>query len=145
MLSRDAGSGIYADSLSSTTISRLLHLSAVPFSSSCEMPAEPRKPARKTTSEEDIELKRARGEISCAECRRCVRTPVYALSIILMSICLHVHRLKLKCDKKIPCGSCIRRGCTTICPNGECERAAIIRIAEFTFQTGSLSAGQGTR
>ncbi|KAI0923665.1 hypothetical protein AcW1_006560 [Taiwanofungus camphoratus] len=37
------------------------------------------------------------------------------------------HSLKLKCDKKIPCGSCVRRGCTTICPNG------------------SLSAGQGTR
>ena len=27
-------------------------------------------------------------------------------------------RLKLKCDKKIPCGSCVRRGCTSICPNG---------------------------
>lgn len=50
-------------------------------------------------------MKRARGEISCAECRR----------------------LKLKCDKKLPCGSCVRRGCTSICPNG------------------SLSAGQGTR
>ncbi|KAI0079109.1 hypothetical protein K474DRAFT_1659611 [Panus rudis PR-1116 ss-1] len=69
------------------------------------MPAEPRRNSRKLTSEEDIELKRARGEISCAECRR----------------------LKLKCDKKLPCGSCVRRGCTTICPNG------------------SLSAGQGTR
>ncbi|KAH8104100.1 fungal-specific transcription factor domain-containing protein [Cristinia sonorae] len=69
------------------------------------MPAEPRRASRKLTSEEDIELKRARGEISCAECRR----------------------LKLKCDKKLPCGSCVRRGCTTICPNG------------------SLSAGQGTR
>ncbi|KAI0682175.1 hypothetical protein BC835DRAFT_1300198 [Cytidiella melzeri] len=69
------------------------------------MPAEPRKPPRKPTNDEDVELKRARGEISCAECRR----------------------LKLKCDKKLPCGSCVRRGCTTICPNG------------------SLSAGQGTR
>ena len=29
-------------------------------------------------------------------------------------------RLKLKCDKKIPCGSCVRRGCTSICPNGAC-------------------------
>ncbi|KAJ3528129.1 hypothetical protein NM688_g8035 [Phlebia brevispora] len=69
------------------------------------MPAEPRRNSRKQSSEEDIEIKRARGEISCAECRR----------------------LKLKCDKKLPCGSCVRRGCTTICPNG------------------SLSAGQGTR
>ncbi|KAI0730863.1 fungal-specific transcription factor domain-containing protein [Earliella scabrosa] len=69
------------------------------------MPAEPRRTSRKASAEDDIELKRARGEISCAECRR----------------------LKLKCDKKIPCGSCVRRGCTSICPNG------------------SLSAGQGTR
>ncbi|KJA29960.1 hypothetical protein HYPSUDRAFT_210788 [Hypholoma sublateritium FD-334 SS-4] len=44
-------------------------------------------------------------EISCAECRR----------------------LKLKCDKKLPCSSCVRRGCPSICPNG------------------SLSTGQGTR
>ncbi|KAF8639464.1 hypothetical protein AX16_010317, partial [Volvariella volvacea WC 439] len=43
--------------------------------------------------------------ISCAECRR----------------------LKLKCDKQLPCGSCVRRGCPSICPNG------------------SLSTGQGTR
>ncbi|KAF8165443.1 fungal-specific transcription factor domain-containing protein [Crassisporium funariophilum] len=44
-------------------------------------------------------------KISCAECRR----------------------LKLRCDKKLPCSSCIRRGCPSICPNG------------------SLSTGQGTR
>ncbi len=36
------------------------------------------------------------GELSCAECRR----------------------LKLKCDKKVPCGSCCRRGCESICPCG---------------------------
>lgn len=66
----------------------------------------PRRAAsRKVANEEETELKRARGEISCAECRR----------------------LKLKCDKKVPCGSCVRRGCPTICPNG------------------SLSTGQGTR
>ncbi|KAI5118223.1 hypothetical protein M0805_000719 [Coniferiporia weirii] len=44
----------------------------------------------------ELELKRARGEISCAECRR----------------------LKLKCDKKVPCSSCRRRGCQQICPTG---------------------------
>ncbi|KAG2047430.1 hypothetical protein BDR06DRAFT_963916 [Suillus hirtellus] len=65
----------------------------------------PRRTSRKVANEEETELKRARGEISCAECRR----------------------LKLKCDKKVPCGSCVRRGCPTICPNG------------------SLSTGQGTR
>ncbi|KAH9027076.1 fungal-specific transcription factor domain-containing protein [Lactarius pseudohatsudake] len=53
----------------------------------------------------EIEMKRSRGEISCAECRR----------------------LKIKCDKQIPCQSCQRRGCATLCPNGH------------------LSTGQGTR
>ncbi|KAJ6573486.1 hypothetical protein DFH09DRAFT_916018 [Mycena vulgaris] len=66
-----------------------------------------RAPRRPATEEElkDIELKRLRGELSCAECRR----------------------LKLKCDKNVPCGSCVRRGCESICP------------------CGILSAGQGTR
>ncbi|KAJ7502607.1 fungal-specific transcription factor domain-containing protein, partial [Mycena galericulata] len=66
-----------------------------------------RAPRRPVTEEEqkDIELKRLRGELSCAECRR----------------------LKLKCDKSVPCGSCVRRGCESICP------------------CGILSAGQGTR
>ncbi|KAF5392777.1 hypothetical protein D9757_001016 [Collybiopsis confluens] len=45
---------------------------------------------------QDKELKRARGALSCAECRR----------------------LKLKCDKTVPCSSCKRRGCSSICPNG---------------------------
>ncbi|KAK0209958.1 fungal-specific transcription factor domain-containing protein [Desarmillaria ectypa] len=51
----------------------------------------------------EVEDKRSRG--SCAECRR----------------------LKIKCDKQIPCQSCQRRGCASLCPNG------------------SLSTGQGTR
>ncbi|EED78793.1 predicted protein [Postia placenta Mad-698-R] len=54
---------------------------------------------------QEQEFKRARGAISCAECRR----------------------LKLKCDKTVPCSSCKRRGCSSICPNG------------------SLTTGQGTR
>ncbi|KAJ6564638.1 fungal-specific transcription factor domain-containing protein [Mycena capillaripes] len=45
------------------------------------------------------------GEVSCAECRR----------------------LKIKCDKQIPCQSCVRRGCSALCPNG------------------ALATGQGTR
>ncbi|KAG7093648.1 hypothetical protein E1B28_007310 [Marasmius oreades] len=53
----------------------------------------------------ELELKRSRGEVSCAECRR----------------------LKIKCDKQIPCTSCQRRGCAALCPNG------------------SLATGQGTR
>ncbi|KAH9040305.1 hypothetical protein EDB83DRAFT_2643255 [Lactarius deliciosus] len=53
----------------------------------------------------EIGMKRNRREISCAECRR----------------------LKIKCDKQIPCQSCQRRGCASLCPNG------------------LLSTGQGTR
>lgn len=75
------------------------------------MPADPshnpgnRRASRKLTIEEEVDSRRARGELSCAECRR----------------------LKLKCDKKLPCSSCVRRGCPSICPNG------------------SLATGQGTR
>lgn len=76
------------------------------------MPQASRTGARAAHGEKDAvtkaqeqEFKRARGAISCAECRR----------------------LKLKCDKTVPCGSCKRRGCESICPNG------------------SLTTGQGTR
>ncbi|KAJ7168672.1 fungal-specific transcription factor domain-containing protein [Mycena filopes] len=34
------------------------------------------------------------------------------------SSCQECHRLKLKCDKMVPCGSCVRRGCISICPTG---------------------------
>ncbi|KDR81325.1 hypothetical protein GALMADRAFT_116293 [Galerina marginata CBS 339.88] len=83
------------------------------------MPAEPtkaklkRRSSRKDLEEyrfdgshgRELELKRNRVQVSCAECRR----------------------LKIKCDKQIPCQSCQRRGCAALCPNG------------------SLSTGQGTR
>ncbi|KAG6902306.1 hypothetical protein C0995_001916 [Termitomyces sp. Mi166 len=95
------------------------------------MPAEPsnlahgvtRRVTRKTTSEDEVDIRRARGEISCAECRRHVTSIFVSLEISFSTI----SRLKLKCDKKLPCGSCTRRGCPSICPNG------------------SLSTGQGTR
>ncbi|KAL1681609.1 fungal-specific transcription factor domain-containing protein [Schizophyllum commune] len=71
-----------------------------------------RRPSRKEPAQDatnpqarEIELKRARGEVSCAECRR----------------------LKIRCDKQIPCQSCTRRGCASLCPNG------------------ALATGQGTR
>ncbi|OCB85402.1 hypothetical protein A7U60_g7410 [Sanghuangporus baumii] len=54
-------------------------------------------PSRNISRHKDsVEVRRARGEISCAECRR--------------------H--KLKCNKSIPCGTCIRKGCEEVCPNG---------------------------
>ncbi|KAF9024836.1 hypothetical protein BDZ89DRAFT_1017295 [Hymenopellis radicata] len=48
------------------------------------------------SNKEKTDMRRIRGQLSCAECRR----------------------LKLKCDKQIPCGSCLRRGCDSICPTG---------------------------
>ncbi|KDR77286.1 hypothetical protein GALMADRAFT_96046 [Galerina marginata CBS 339.88] len=68
------------------------------------MPQAARKDPQSQRAQ-DKESKRARGALSCAECRR----------------------LKLKCDKTVPCSSCKRRGCSAICPNG------------------SLITGQGTR
>ncbi|RDB23841.1 putative transcriptional regulatory protein C1F7.11c [Hypsizygus marmoreus] len=40
--------------------------------------------------------RRMRGEIACAECRR----------------------LKIRCDKTVPCSTCVKRGCAALCPNG---------------------------
>ncbi|KAF7313921.1 Zn(2)-C6 fungal-type domain-containing protein [Mycena chlorophos] len=67
-------------------------------------PAPPPAP-RGFTHARELEVKRSRGEVSCAECRR----------------------LKIKCNKVVPCSSCVRRGCGALCPNG------------------ALSTGQGTR
>ncbi|KAJ7047469.1 hypothetical protein C8F04DRAFT_1058953 [Mycena alexandri] len=49
-----------------------------------------RKSSRKTTNDDETDVRRARGEVACAECRR----------------------LKLKCDKKLPCSSCSEQDCT---------------------------------
>ncbi|KAJ6624997.1 fungal-specific transcription factor domain-containing protein [Mycena sp. CBHHK59/15] len=59
------------------------------------------------SSPDGLNKKRRKGatRLSCAECRR----------------------LKLRCDRSIPCGSCIKRGCGAICPEG------------------SLTTGQGNR
>jgi len=44
----------------------------------------------------------------------CVRLPSY-------SELRAQFRLKLKCDRVVPCASCTRRGCESICPNGEIQ------------------------
>ncbi|KAF7347219.1 Zn(2)-C6 fungal-type domain-containing protein [Mycena venus] len=46
--------------------------------------------------EEKTRKKPGRVPTSCAECRR----------------------LKLRCDKNVPCGKCVSRGCGSICPDG---------------------------
>lgn len=41
--------------------------------------------------------------------------------------CAECRRLKLRCDRKVPCETCVKRGCAAICPSG------------------SLTAGKGNR
>ncbi|KAK7045272.1 Zn(2)-C6 fungal-type domain-containing protein [Favolaschia claudopus] len=73
--------------------------------------AKPTKPRRTTkptpnmtshsfqilSDKEVIDMKRSKGIMACAECQR----------------------RKLKCDKKFPCSSCVRRGRADICPTGD--------------------------
>ncbi|KAJ6573398.1 hypothetical protein DFH09DRAFT_1457350 [Mycena vulgaris] len=51
---------------------------------------------RPLSQQEKVDIKRESGKAPCAECKR----------------------LKLKCDKNIPCASCVRRGCGETCPTG---------------------------
>ncbi len=61
--------------------------------------------------------KRRRGatRLSCAECRRSLQLSASLLSSVLNIV---VFRLKLRCDRGIPCSSCVKRGCGAICPDG---------------------------
>ncbi|KAK7683831.1 hypothetical protein QCA50_013207 [Cerrena zonata] len=83
------------------------------------MPSQPKNPSKKRKDHSDTahtagpstapplsrtqsrsrqsakEARRARGEIACAECRR----------------------LKIKCDRQVPCSTCVSRGCAVLCPN----------------------------
>jgi hypothetical protein len=92
------------------------------------------EPIAGTSQAHDLELKRLRGEVPCAECKRYDRG--IPLFVIQKS---HEHRrLKIKCDRQVPCSSCRvskagkfgvrrflncgslfqRRGCGKLCPNG---------------------------
>ncbi|KAH8801809.1 hypothetical protein DL96DRAFT_1634882 [Flagelloscypha sp. PMI_526] len=35
-----------------------------------------------------------------------------------LAACAECKRMKLKCDKKVPCSTCVRRECSSICPTG---------------------------
>lgn len=100
----------------------------LPFpSTTISMPVDSNKPLptrraqRKITEEElkDIELKRIRGKLASSllypssSLTHCNHATLGELS------CAECRRLKLRCDKKVPCGSCMRRGCESICPCGE--------------------------
>lgn len=64
---------------------------------------------------EELQEKRGRGQVACAECRR-FDNFFYTVKFLFMAFL----RLKVRCDKKIPCGSCVKRGCAAICPTREC-------------------------
>ncbi|KAI0343143.1 hypothetical protein BDW22DRAFT_1329101 [Trametopsis cervina] len=60
---------------------------------------------------EQKKRKRGATRLSCAECRR----------------------LKLRCDRAIPCGSCVKRGCATICPDGSLQTGKGNRATRFVL------------
>ncbi|KAG1769830.1 hypothetical protein EDD22DRAFT_868114 [Suillus occidentalis] len=86
------------------------------------MPQASRGNARQPDSREaqkamDKEQKRSRGAMSCAECRR----------------------LKLKCDKTVPCSSCKRRGCSAICPNVGRSKHEVDDDSQYIESFGTLA------
>ncbi|PPQ97295.1 hypothetical protein CVT26_006688 [Gymnopilus dilepis] len=85
------------------------------------MPQAAKKDAQSQRAQ-DKESKRARG--MCFPASRASELTMRKVHCLVRSV---DGRLKLKCDKTVPCSSCKRRGCSAICPNG------------------SLITGQGTR
>ncbi|PVF91680.1 hypothetical protein CPB86DRAFT_791886 [Serendipita vermifera] len=45
--------------------------------------------------------------------------------------CAECRRLKLKCDRNVPCGACVRRGCPSICPDGKLVAGKGSRLVIF--------------
>jgi hypothetical protein len=87
------------------SIDQSLNLSAMPLSG--------RSDTASSSKYKEREWKRSYGVIACAECRRSVLRSLPSLIVTELR-----RRLKLKCDKNVPCSSCTRRGCPSICPNG---------------------------
>ncbi|KAJ3740034.1 fungal-specific transcription factor domain-containing protein [Lentinula detonsa] len=75
------------------------------------------------SSQEKTDIRRVQGQISCAECRR----------------------LKLKCDKKIPCSSCVRRGFSSLCPTKSLITAPAKRIDTAALQKKVQAMNQHIR
>jgi hypothetical protein len=74
-------------------------------------------PTARATASLIIPRPRGPSRTSCAECRRHVEMR-YMYSQIWPLIRRSLHRLKLKCDGKVPCSQCSRRGYSAICPDG---------------------------
>lgn len=87
------------------------------FSSLFVMPSSFPKRERDPSPTPGPARKRGRGStrLSCAECRRSRQLLHQFLSSTLI---IPLSRLKLRCDRGIPCSSCVKRGCGAICPDG---------------------------
>ena len=92
-------------------------------------------------AQEHVSKKRRKGatRLSCAECRR------YALSLHPAFHLLTIQRLKLRCDRSIPCGSCVKRGCGAICPDVRSQIPPLVFQPTHYLPQGSLTTGQGNR
>lgn len=55
--------------------------------------------------------------------------------------------LKLRCDRNVPCGSCVKRGCGAICPDGTSSSPSFLSFLGVipSALQGSLTTGQGNR
>ncbi|KAF7301357.1 Zn(2)-C6 fungal-type domain-containing protein [Mycena indigotica] len=80
-----------------------------------------RRSSRKLNNDDETDVRRARGELSCAECRR----------------------LKLKCDKKLPCSSCSKHYDFFIVSSSNCSVQfveAALQYVQMVRQRRSLSS-----
>ncbi|KNZ80133.1 hypothetical protein J132_07123 [Termitomyces sp. J132] len=59
--------------------------------------------------------------------------------------CAECRRLKLRCDRGIPCGSCVKRGCGAICPDVRPAHYLWLVVCLLEIFQGSLTTGQGNR
>jgi hypothetical protein len=57
--------------------------------------------------------------------------------------CAECRRLKLRCDRKVPCQTCTRRGCAEICPEGMC--IPWHRLTRPDSSPGTMAVAQGNR
>ncbi|KAF7366690.1 putative transcriptional regulatory protein C1F7.11c [Mycena sanguinolenta] len=68
--------------------------------------------------------KRIRGEIACAECRR----------------------LKIRCDKIVPCSTCVKRGCGSIVSKWSSPRFFLSsELVSWARSVGTIPPGEGSR
>ena len=66
------------------------------------------------------------------------------LFLILSFLNRPTFSLKLRCDRTIPCSSCVKRGCGAICPDVGLQLTDSA-VGSLVCLKGSLTTGQGNR